>query len=472
MKGLLMPRHAIFLAAGFLLVGSLLVAQGPPPATTPVRQLGDPKPFPYQFVLPRPPAAELQARREALAREIENGAVVAISGEKPAVSSHRYSPDHNLYYLTGVDTDFCAMTLIAKDGKVAEVKLFLPAHDSMYELWDGFRVTAGDEARAMSGIEDVVKVQMTKFGTSIKSFEEALTKIAESAKTVYMDAESERRARQPKKLSLDGETRAGRVREFLKSVNPELKVSSLTGAIGPIRGVKSEWEVKVMREAVRVTGEGFVRALRKARPKMWEFDFQSVMDQTFAEWGCTGVPYYPIAASGPNACVYHYVDNRRQIQDGEIVLCDIAAQYGYYAADITRSFPVNGKFTPRQKLVYEAVLAGQTAAAQALKPGVSLGELDGVARAAMRAAGLKDFEMHQHGLGHQIGLNVHDLGGGTMEAGMIITIEPGSYIKSESLGIRIEDMYLVTPTGSECLSAAIPRTVAEIEALVGADYRK
>ena len=116
------------------------------------------------------------------------------------------------------------------------------------------------------------------------------------------------------------------------------------------------------------------------------------------------MPYFPIAASGPNACVYHYVDNRRQILDGEVVLCDIAAEYGYYAADITRSFPVNGKFTERQKLVYEAVLAGQTAAAKALKPGANLGELNQIAHQAMRAAGLKDIEHHQHGLGHQVGL--------------------------------------------------------------------
>src|SRR5262249_9157399 len=146
------------------------------------------------------------------------------------------------------------------------------------------------------------------------------------------------------------------------------------------------------------------------------------------EWGCTGVPYFPIAASGPNACVYHYIDNRRQIQDGEILLCDIAAEYGYYAADITRSFPVNGKFTDRQKLVYEAVLAGQTAAAKALKPGVTLAALNGVAKKAMIAAGLKEFELHQHGLGHHVGLDVHDPGvgighGGVMQPGMIVTIE-------------------------------------------------
>lgn len=470
-----MPRRAVFLAVGFLTLGALLDAQGPPPAaaTTPgTRALGAPKPFPFDFVMPRPPAAELKARREALAQEIKDGVVVVVSSEKPSISSHRYSPDHNVYYLTGVDTDFVAMTMTAKDGKVAEVKLFLPADDAMYELWNGSRVVAGDEARAASGIDEIVKVQVGSFAASYKPFEEALTKIAGGGNTVYMDSEPAGRPRQPKKLNLEGETRTGRIREFLKGVNPEVRIRSLGGPIAPLRGVKSDWEVGVMREAVRITGDGFVRAARKLRPKMWEFDFQAVMDYTFDEWGCTGVPYFPIAASGPNACVYHYVDNRRQIQDGEIVLCDIGAEYGYYAADITRSFPVNGRFTDRQKLVYEAVLAGQTAAAKALKPGTNLHELDGIARAAMRAAGLKDSEMHQHGLGHHVGLDVHDAGEGTMAPGMIVTIEPGSYIKSERLGIRIEDMYLVTADGCECLSVAIPKTVADLEALVGADYRK
>jgi Xaa-Pro aminopeptidase len=461
-----MLRHKSLIAVGFLLLGSLLEAQGPPAATTPAtRALGDPKPFPFKFVMPRASAEELKARRAALAHEIKDGAVVVVSGEKPNISSHRYSPDHNVYYLTGVDTDFCAMTMIVKDGKVADVKLFLPKEDPFYTLWNGARVTAGDAAKAMSGIDDIALVKEDAYGT----FEEALTKIAESQKTVFMDAGPSAK-RQPKKLNLDSESRVSHVRDFLKSANAELKIRSIP--ISQIRGIKSEWEIGVMREAIRITGEGFVRAMRQARPGMWEFDFQAVMDHAFDEWGCTGVPYFPIAASGPNACVYHYVDNRRQIQDGEIVLCDIAAEYGYYAADITRSFPVNGKFTPRQKMVYEAVLAGQTAAAKQLKPGASMDELNQVAHEAMRAAGLKDFEHHQHGLGHQVGLDVHDVGGGIMKPGMIVTIEPGAYIKSENLGIRIEDMYLVTADGSECLSGAIPRTIAEIEALVGADWKK
>jgi Xaa-Pro aminopeptidase len=469
-----MIRKALFVA-GILVIGALAGAQNPSVGAGPAPKtatLGGPKPFPYAFVLPRPSAEELKRRRADLAKEIGDGAVIVVSAEKPALSSHRYAPDHNVYYLTGIDTDFCAMTMIATGGTVTEVKLFLPMDDDLYELWNGKRIVADDSAKAMSGIQDVVKVQVSSFGESFKPFEEALARLAESGKPIFVDRDAgERRPRGQKKLALSSEGRPAKIREFLKAVNDKAEIRPLSEPMTALRGVKSDWEVGVMREAVRITGDGFVRALRQSRPRMWEFDFQAVMDQTFEEHGCTGVPYFPIAASGPNACVYHYVDNRRQVQDGEIVLCDIAAEFGYYAADITRSFPANGKFTPRQKLVYEAVLAGQTAAARALRPGVSLHELDKVARQAMAAAGLKDKEMHQHGLGHHIGLDVHDLGGGRLEPGMIVTIEPGAYIKNEGMGIRIEDMYLVTADGNECLSAMIPKTVDEIEALVGADFR-
>lgn len=470
-----MPRNIRALAALLLFVSTVHAQTGAGPAPASAPALGAPKAFPYGFVLQRPSAAELKARRTALAKEIQDGSVVIVSAEKPNISSHRYSPDHNVYYLTGIDSDFCAMTLTAKGGKLEDVKLFLPKEDAMYELWNGKRVCAGDDAKAMSGIDEIVPVQVGSFGGSLKPFEDELARLAESGKPVYLeggDSGGRRGRGGAKKFSLDSEGRIGRLREALKEKNPQIKIDDLNGPASPLRGIKSDWEIGVMRDAVRITGEGFVRALRQARPKMWEFDFQAVMDHTFEEFGCTGVPYFPIAATGINACVYHYTDNRSQIQDGDMVLCDIAAESAYYAADITRSFPVNGKFTDRQKLVYEAVLAGQTAAAQALKPGADLGALNSIAKKAMRAAGLKDNEMHQHGLGHHVGLDVHDLGSMVMEPGMIVTIEPGAYIKSEKLGVRIEDMYLVTKDGCECISSAIPRTVAEIEALVGADWHK
>lgn len=437
--------------------------------------LGAVKAFPYEYVFPRPPAAELAMRRDALAVAVGSGVVVLVSPEGPELSSGgRYKPDNDLYYLTGVDTEFCAYVQVCRGGKTVETKLFLPNADRNYELWNGRRVVAGDEAKAMTGIDDIVVVRPGSGTDGLKPLAETLKRLAETPPGPFYVASpgGGRRARDnPERLELNPIGRAERLREYLVGLSKDLELKSITGAIDGLRGVKSAYEISMIRAAIRATGDGFVRGFRAARPGMWEFEFQAIMEHAFLDRGCTGLPYYPIAASGPNALVLHYNENRRRFEDGDIVLCDIAGEYGYYASDITRSFPANGKFTARQRQVYEAVLAGQTAAAKALKPGATLFELDKACRDAMKAGGLSGAEMYSHGLGHHVGLNVHDLGSFSFVPGMVITIEPGSYIRKENLGIRIEDCYLVTETGAECLSAAIPRLPDELEALVGADHR-
>ncbi len=469
-------RSMLAIALALTLASAGLVrAQDAAPASRPTggTALGQPKAFPYPYTFPRTPVAELVARRAKLAAAIRDGAAVVVSQEPPSLSSgSRYRPGHNILYLTGVDTDLCAYVMVVHSGKITKETLFLPKFDRSYELWNGKRIVANDEATQLTGIEDVKALGANGLsGGAVKSLETMLEEVANTVTgTVYIEAGSRPR-REGTGLNLATSTRASQILDFMKSRNGKLETSGLDGLMGDLRGVKSPWEIAQIREAVRVTGEGFVRAMRQARPGMWEFEFQAIMDHAFDDFGCTGVPYYPITASGPNACTLHYTENRRQFQDGDLVLCDIAAEYGYYAADITRTFPANGKFTERQRIVYEAVRRGQAAAGAALRPGIDLGSLDQICRKAMAAAGLKDSEMHPHGLSHHVGLDVHDLGGFMMKPGMLITIEPGSYLKREGFGVRIEDVYLVTETGSECISSAIPREVEEIEALVGAAWR-
>jgi Xaa-Pro aminopeptidase len=463
-----------------LVAVSLLFASGPLAAqegkATPV--FGAPKAFPYDFKASHPPAEELKARRAKLAAAIKDGVAVAVSQEPPSLySGARYKPDNNVYYLTGVESDFCALLLVAKDGKVARETLFLPKYDAGYELWNGKRATADDaDVRSTTGVEDVVAVQGSMYGASLKPFSKALEAAlaGDDEVFIYTDggvSKSPRLDVEPP-FQLSVRSRADALADWLAAKKPQAKFRSLVAALTSQRGVKSAWEIEQVRSACRATGEGFIRGLRKTRPGMWEFEFDAIMQHAFLELGCTGVPYYPIAASGPNGCVLHYTENRRRFEDGDVVLADIAAEWGWYASDVTRSFPANGKFTERQRRVYEAVLAGQTAAAEALKPGTNFAKLDSIAKKAMAAAGLRDSEMHPHGMCHHVGLAVHDPGDMIMKPGMIITIEPGSYLKKEGFGVRIEDCYLVTENGSECLSAGIPKTVAEIEALVGADYRE
>ncbi len=469
-------RTVVFL--WLTIVTGLVSAQDAAPAVTPIpATLGQEAPFPYRWKFPAPSPEELASRRAALAAAVGNGVAITVSAPPPELSSgSRYKPDHDSWYFTGVDSDPCVWVMTAKDGKIDSEKLFLPTFNKSYELWNGRRWCAGPESAAATGIPEskIVALSGGNFGgaNSMKPVEDHLRALMTSNPAVWYLEGAEGRA-EGGGLSIDTPDRGGMVKKFLRSIAPEkTKIRGLGGLSGKLRSVKSPYEIELIRRAAWITGEGFHDAMRHARPGMWEFEFQGFMERAFTSRGATGVPYYPIAASGPNACILHYTDSRRQMQDGDVVLCDIAAEYGYYAADITRSFPVNGKFTPRQKQVYEAVLAGQEAAAAALKPGASLMSLDAACRDAMIAAGLKSAELHPHGLGHHVGLDVHDPGAMVFTPGMVITIEPGAYIRKESLGIRIEDLYLVTETGAECLSKMIPKTVAEIEALVGSAWRK
>jgi Xaa-Pro aminopeptidase len=433
---------------------------------------GGPQPFPRPHVHPRASAEELKARRARLAELMKDGVAVLVSDEPVSLySGGRYRPGNNLHYYTGVESDFCALVVVAKDGKLASERLYVPEYDAGYELWNGKRVVADDAAKAATGVDEIVPLGASAFGDTYGAFETALNRLVDDGATLFLEATGPRGRPQTKALELTPKNRAALLRDYVVGRKEGAKVKSLSSLASKQRSIKSPHEIALLREAVRVTGEAHVRAIRKLRPGMWEFEFDGLMQGAFVEFGCTGLPYYPIAASGPNSCILHYNESRRRMEDGDVLLADIAAEWGWYAADVTRTYPVNGKFTPRQRQVYEAVLAGQTAAATILRPGVDWGALDAACRKAMKEAGLKDSELHPHGLGHPVGLDVHDVGDQVMKPGMLITIEPGSYLKKEGFGVRIEDVYLVTENGHECLSRHIPRAVDEIEALVGADFK-
>lgn len=491
----------------FLFAAVLLTAAAAQEAS-PVPAYGGPKAFPYPFAHPAAKPEELRDRRERLAALMKDGVAVLVSDEIPSLySGGRYRPGNNIHYFTGVETDFCALILTAKKGKIVSETLYLPGYDASYELWNGKRTVADDAARAASGISDVVALGASSLGDTYGAFEVAFDKLIDDGATLYLEAGPTAGRVRTKSLQLTAKSRASMLREHVQArlgdetkprntepaeddardpkgasdspkgrksaaASGKTRIKNLTTEATKLRSIKSPHEIALIREAVRVTGEAYARAVPQIRPGMWEFEFDAMMQGSFVSQGCTGLPYYPIAASGPNSCVLHYSESRRRMEDGDLLLSDIAAEWGWYAADITRTFPVNGKFTPRQRQVYEAVLAGQTAAATILRPGVDWGTLDRECKAAMMAAGLKSSELQPHGLGHPVGLDVHDCGGQVMEPGMLVTIEPGSYLKREGFGVRIEDVYLITETGNECLSKGIPRAVADVEAMTGRDHRK
>src|SRR2546426_975323 len=253
--------------------------------------------------------------------------------------------------------------------------------------------------------------------------------------------------------------------------------------VGPLvdslRLIKDADELRRLRTAVGITVLGHIAAIRAVRPGMWEYQLEAVVEGTFRAQGADRVGYPSFVGSGPNATTLHYDANRRQLKDGELVVIDAGAEWGQYTADVTRTFPVSGRFTPRQKAIYDLVLATQRTAFDSVRPGVLVRDLDRIARAYMRAHSGKlcgqetcDKTMI-HLVGHWLGMDVHDAGDyrTPLAPGMVLTLEPGIYLPAESLGVRIEDDVLVTPGGGEWLSGGAPRTTEAIERLAAGEPR-
>jgi Xaa-Pro aminopeptidase len=242
---------------------------------------------------------------------------------------------------------------------------------------------------------------------------------------------------------------------------------------------KSPEEIALIQRATDITLEGHRAAWQRAAPGLYEYQVAATMSEVYADAGCERSAYAPIVGSGPNSVYLHYSRNSRHMDSGEVLLMDVAAECAGYASDITRTIPVGGKFTPRQREIYEIVLGAQKAAIAAVKPGMTLSKttpntLYKVAFDYINSHG-KDLHGERlgkyftHGIGHHVGLDVHDASdpSAPLEAGMVITVEPGIYIPEENLGVRIEDVVLVTPHGAKVLSASLPREPDEIEKLVG-----
>jgi Xaa-Pro aminopeptidase len=233
-----------------------------------------------------------------------------------------------------------------------------------------------------------------------------------------------------------------------------------------MRSIHDEYEITVMSRAIEITSEAFKRAMKSVHPGQNEAELQAVFENHFKANQCKANAYEPIVGAGLNSCVLHYTHNNQVIKDGDLVLCDVGCEYQMYASDITRTFPANGKFSPRQKEIYQIVLNAWKAAVAIAKPGTAWQALNDAARQVIDDAGFTD--EYFHSVGHFVGLYVHDAGiqREALAPGMVITIEPGIYIASEEIGIRIEDDILITEDGCRVLSAALPREIDEIEAMM------
>ncbi len=389
--------------------------------------------------------SEHASRRAALRKALPD-AVIALAGDtEPDRGGLRmpFFQEANFLYLTGW-REPGAMLLLAPEGEF----LFIPKRNEIRDRYTG-RKAAPDDANiaAHSGFEHVLEA--AEFAAKLKL-------LAPPGRAVYW---------------LPGLGSAQAIQEAL----PGRELQSAEKAVARLRMIKSPAEIARLQRSVDATVAAHLASWQRVKAGLYEFQVAATMGGVYFEQGCERHAYMPIVASGPMSISLHYAANKRRMDSGELLLMDVGAECGDYAADITRTVPVNGKFTPRQREIYEIVLGAQNAAIAAAKPGMKLlglGEdsLNGIARKYVETHG-KDLhgeslvKYYLHGLGHHVGLDVHDATDPDLELqpGMVITIEPGIYIADESIGVRIEDMILITSNGARLMSSALPRSPGEIE---------
>ncbi|MGH7569361.1 MAG: aminopeptidase P N-terminal domain-containing protein [Gemmatimonadales bacterium] len=395
------------------------------------------------------------ARRRALARRIGRGVVLIPAAhqrdlERDYLQDNDFRQHNTFFYFTQLETQDAWLVLTARGPDSVDTELFLPPRDPAEERWTGLRLGPDAAAARLSGIPAVRPT-------------DSLERRLQLARA---------RARGPVYVPLEQTTRDER--RIVDLVFGGRDVRNLRPIADSLRLIKDADELTRLRRAVDISVAGHVAAMRAARPGMHEYELEAELEAGFRRNGADRVGYPSIVGSGPNSTMLHYDVNRRRTQDGDLVVIDAAAEWGQYTADITRTFPVNGRFTARQKAIYDLVLGAQQAAFDAVKPGVTMAELDRASRSFMRQhsgtlCGAQTCDAYFiHGLGHWIGMDVHDVGdyATPLAPGMVFTIEPGIYLPDEGLGVRIEDDVLVTRGGAEWLSRGAPRTTEDIERLM------
>ena len=376
----------------------------------------------------------------------------------------------DIFWLSGVDQEDSVL-VIFPDAKRNEDKelLFLTETNDLIAVWEGEKLTKS-EAFEVSGIKTVY--WLSEFDTIMKS-------LMSQTENVYLLTQEHLRRNTPV------QTREMRLNAELRIIYPNHNYKRSAPYLNKLRSVKTALEIEVMKIAAEITAAGFNRVLKFLKPDCWEHEIEAEFIHEFVKRRSRGFAYSPIIGSGSNACVLHYLENNKQCISGDLVLIDVGAEYANYACDVTRCFPVNGKFTDRQREVYESVLRVEKASIELLKPGAVLSEYhkrvgDFMTKELINLNLLTQEEVDNqnpswpvykkyfmHGTSHYLGLDVHDYGlwdGSPMEAGMVFTCEPGIYIPEEGIGIRIEDDILITSNGYINLTKEIPKEVSEIEA--------
>lgn len=426
---------------------------------------------------------EFKKRRKQLMSIVGKGNMAIIAGAPVRIRNrdveYPYRQDSDFYYLTGFDEPG-ALAAFVPGRKQGEYLLFCREFDQEKALWTG----------SQAGIEGAREIHGADDAFPIDDIDDILPGLLENRERVYypMGRDSE--------LDLHLMEWVNQLRDKARSgIHAPVEFISLEHVLHEMRLFKSEAELRLMRRAAQVSGRAHLRAMRMCKPGMYEYQIEAEIVHEFMRNGLRSPAYPSIVAGGPNACVLHYTENEDELRNGELLLIDAGAECDHYAADITRTFPVSGKFTAPQRALYELVLEAQVAAIDRVRPGahwndahdaavqvltkglVRLGLLKGRVAKLVKDEAYKKFYMHR--IGHWLGMDVHDVGDykvdgewRLLEPGMVLTIEPGLYVPRDckevdeqwrGIGIRIEDDVLVTQDGRDILTGAAPKTVEEIE---------
>ena len=405
-------------------------------------------------------------RRQALAESVGEG-VLVFRGMPNTRSYRRFHQDKTFWWLTGIETPNAAIVM---DTRTNEEVLFLPKQNLGLERWEGEMWDAGDEwVSEVSGFTDI------RPSTQITSF---LKERLADKPTVWISKEphvelagcydrAEPYDRNRKRDPLDGRVSREQALEDKLIERYEVEVKDCQKQIADLRKVKTAEEIEAMRRANDIGVASMIEGMRATKPGVSEWELDSLMSFVQRRMGAAGPAYEAIVGAGANALILHYISNHEVCEDGELILVDFAPEVNHFITDITRTWPVNGKFTERQAEIYDCVLAAQEAAIAAVRPGVTIRDVQKAAMDVIEERGMRN--LVRHGFFHFVGMEVHDVGGmrGELEAGMAFTIEPGLYEDETSIGIRIEDVVVVTEDGCINLSKGCPRDRKEIEAIVG-----
>lgn len=393
------------------------------------------------------PVSEYTGRRDRVLAALKGAVGLVLAGEADPSLHHPYRPNPNFEYLTGIVDEPGAALLLDPTNPVPEQRavLFLKPLNPEIEKWDGYRETIGSRLKGKYG-----------FGTIFRTNRLALA-MQGAAKRAKRLACLHSFAMYNAPVSPDLEI----FRKVAERI-PGTAIEDRTELLAEMRARKSAVELALMQRAIGITAKGYEAVLAAIRPGATEFDVQEAIEHAYRTNGSRGPAYRTIAGTGYNSTVLHYHANDRPLAAGDLICIDSGSSYLGYASDITRTYPVSGTFTTRQREIYEIVLKAELASIAVAKAGATFAQVDKAARDVIAKAGYGDYFIH--GIGHHLGLEVHDITpAGPIPEGAVITIEPGIYIPEESLGVRIEDDILIGKGTSTVLSAMIPKTVAEIE---------